>query len=93
MIERFVPKSNSFNTFNKIINSFNDAVIKIVFKRHKNRFTKKVFKNINKKRDGTYTSEGYTIPKTYLENNFKCYKKIYLRDLTWFSYIRICYCV
>ena len=48
------------------------------FKENKPRFNKKVFKNINKRRDGTYTSEGYTIPKIYLENNFKCYKKIYL---------------
>ncbi len=40
-----------------------------------NRFNRKELKNIDRKRTGTYTSVGYTIPKIYLEANFKGYKK------------------
>lgn len=45
------------------------------FKQNKSHFYLKRLKNKGKY-CGTYTSEGYTIPKTYLENNFNWYKKI-----------------
>lgn len=51
------------------------------FEQNKSFFNRKLLKNINKKRTGTYTSEGYTIPKTYLEKNFKYFKKIILSEV------------
>lgn len=38
-------------------------------------FRKKELKNIDRKRTSTYTSIGYTIPKSYLEENFTSYRK------------------
>ena len=38
-------------------------------------FSKKEFYNIDRSRTGKYTSVGYTIPKSFLENNFSYYKK------------------
>ena len=50
------------------------------FEENRESFTLKIFKNINRKRNGTYTSEGYTIPKTFLEANLnpKFFKKYIL---------------
>lgn len=48
------------------------------FKENKHNFCRKLLKNKNKAGTGTYTSEGYTIPKIFLENNFRWYKKIIL---------------
>lgn len=48
------------------------------FYANKYRFSRKLLKNIDKKRTGTYTSEGYTIPKKFLEENFTAYKKVIL---------------
>ena len=38
-------------------------------------FSKKEFYNMDRSRTGKYTSVGYTIPKSFLENNFSYYKK------------------
>lgn len=55
------------------------------FRANKYRFSRKLLKNIDKKRTGTYTSEGYTIPKKFLEADFKGYKKVILwRYKKWF---------
>jgi len=48
------------------------------FRANRYRFTRKLLKNVDKARTGTYTSEGYTIPKKFLEEDFKGYKKIIL---------------
>ena len=48
------------------------------FESNKGRFTEKKLKNVNRKNNGTYTSIGYTIPKIFLERNFKNYKKVVL---------------
>lgn len=48
------------------------------FDRNINNFTKKQLKNKRYNGVDLYTSEGYTIPKVFLENNFKMYQKQYL---------------
>ena len=48
------------------------------FRKNKHLFTRKLLKNKNKAGTGTYTSEGYTIPKKFLEENFTAYKKVIL---------------
>lgn len=45
------------------------------FDKNKAKFKKKELKNIDKKRKGTYTSVGYTIPKKFLEENFSEFQK------------------
>ena len=50
------------------------------FEDNKPHFKKKAFRNVNRKRDGYYTSEGYTIPKVFLEASMTSYqcKKVIL---------------
>lgn len=56
------------------------AEYKIWFEENKPHFTRKLLKNINKQRNGKYTSEGYTIPKTFFESNFKHFQKLILQE-------------
>ena len=46
------------------------------FEENKANFNCKKLKNRNRKNDGTYTSVGYTIPKVFLEANFREHQKI-----------------
>lgn len=50
------------------------------FEENISHFKKKAFRNVNRKRDGYYTSEGYTIPKVFLEKSMTTYqcKKVIL---------------
>ena len=45
------------------------------FEANKNRFKEKKLRNVNRRNNGFYTTVGYTIPKSFLEKNFKNYKK------------------
>ena len=49
------------------------------FEANKSHFKRKQFKNVNRQRNGTYTSVGYTIPKVFLEENFR-HKKVILQN-------------